>query len=87
MMAPLWHKRPRLCLAAKSVVIKSKGFSILVLLTVMNKICNIFLKQHQRGRWRYLSLFAKSVGVRFPAPTIAHASQRVPNFTKKYFKN
>ena len=31
----------------------------------MGKIRNDFIKQHQRGRWRYLSLFAKSVGVRF----------------------
>ena len=31
------------------------------------KIRNDFIKQHQRGRWRYLSLLAQSVGARFPA--------------------
>ena len=40
----------------------------------MGKIRNVFIKQHQRGRWRYLSLLAQSV---------ARASQRVLNFTKK----
>lgn len=33
----------------------------------MSKIQNIFIKQHQRGRWRYLALLAQSVGARFPA--------------------
>jgi len=33
----------------------------------MGKIRNDFIKQHQRGRWRYLSLFAQSVGARIPA--------------------
>ena len=45
----------------------------------MSKIRNDFIKQHQRRRWRYLSLLAQSVGARFPAPT----SQGVLNFTKK----
>ena len=49
---------------------------------VMGKIRNIFIKQHQQGRWRYLSLLAQSVDARFPAPLIAHASQRVPNTNK-----
>ncbi len=48
----------------------------------MGKIRNIFIKQHQQGRWRYLSLLAQSVDARFPAPLIAHASQRVPNTNK-----
>ena len=52
-----WRKRPRLCLSAESAVKKSKGFWILVLPTVMSKIQNVFIKQHQRGRWRYPSLF------------------------------
>ena len=30
------------------------------------KIINVFTKQQQRGRWRYLSLLAQSVGARFP---------------------
>ena len=34
---------------------------------LMSKIQNIFIKQHQRGRWRYLSLLAQSVGARFLA--------------------
>jgi len=25
---------------------------------LMGKILNVFIKQHQRGRWRYLSLFS-----------------------------
>ena len=25
---------------------------------VMSKIQNVFIKQHKRGRWRYLSLFS-----------------------------
>ena len=33
----------------------------------MSKIRNVFIKQHQRGRWRYLSLLAQSVGARFLA--------------------
>ncbi|WP_109427615.1 hypothetical protein [Aggregatibacter kilianii] len=49
----------------------------------MSKIRNDFIKQHQRGRWRYLSLLAQSVDARFPAPTMARASQHVPNFNKK----
>ena len=40
----------------------------------MRKIHNVSIKQHQRGRWRYLSLLAQSVGARFPAPTMVHAS-------------
>jgi len=32
----------------------------------MGKIRNVFIKQHQRGRWRYLSLLAQSVKARFP---------------------
>ena len=44
----------------------------------MDKIHNVFIKHHQRGRWRYLSLLAQSV---------THASQRVPNSNKKHFKN
>ena len=40
----------------------------------MGKIRNIFIKQHQRRRWRYLSLLAQSVDARFPAPTMAHTS-------------
>ena len=42
----------------------------------MVKIRNDFIKQHLQGRWRYLSLSAQSVDARFPAPLIAHASQR-----------
>jgi hypothetical protein len=38
---------------------------------VMGEILNILIKQHQRGRWRYLSLLAQ---------TIAHASQLLPKF-------
>ena len=34
---------------------------------LMNKIRNVFIKQHQRGRWRYLSLLAQSVGTLFLA--------------------
>ena len=34
---------------------------------VMGEILNVFIKQYQRGRWRYLSLLAQSVGARFPA--------------------
>ena len=34
---------------------------------LMGKILNVFIKQHQRGCWRYLALFAQSVGARFPA--------------------
>ena len=34
---------------------------------LMSKIRNDFIKQHQRGRWRYLSLLAQSVGARFSA--------------------
>ena len=52
----------------------------------MGKIRNIFIKQHQQGRWRYLSLLAQSVDARFPAPLIAHASQRVPNTNKNTWK-
>ena len=52
----------------------------------MSKIRNDFIKQHQRERWRYRSLLAQSVDARFPAPTMAHASQRVPNFTKNTSK-
>ncbi len=48
----------------------------------MVKIRNDFIKQHLQGRWRYLSLLAQSVDARFPAPLIAHASQRVPNTNK-----
>ena len=77
------------------------------------KIRNVFIKQHQRGRWRYLFLLAQSIDtlsslcpislkntskthrtyllfmarVRKRAPMMAHASQRVPYFTKKHFKN
>ena len=36
----------------------------------MDKIHNVFIKHHQRGRWRYLSLLAQSVGARFPAPRL-----------------
>ena len=43
----------------------------------MGKILNVLIKQHQRGRWRYLSLLAQS---------IAHTSQLFPNFTKKLQK-
>ena len=39
----------------------------------MGKILNVLIKQHQRGRWRYLSLLAQPV---------THASQRVLNFNK-----
>ena len=54
----------------------------------MSKIRNDFIKQHQRRRWRYLSLLAQSVDAHFPASTMAHAYyQRVPNFTKKHLKN
>ena len=42
----------------------------------MGKIRNVFIKQHQRGRWRYLSLLAQSVGARFPM--MAQASSLVP---------
>ena len=52
----------------------------------MVKIRNDFIKQHLQGRWRYLSLLAQSVDARFPAPLIAHASQRVPNTNKKTSK-
>ena len=45
----------------------------------MGKIRNVFIKQHQRGRWRYLSLIYTSL--------LTYASQRVPNFTKKHLKN
>ena len=38
----------------------------------MGKIRNVFIKQHQRGRWRYLSLLAQSVGARFPACALFH---------------
>ena len=42
----------------------------------MGKILNVFIKQHQRGRWRYLSLF-------ICISLLENAFQRVPNFTKK----
>ena len=38
----------------------------------MGKIRNVFIKQHQRGRWRYLSLLAQSVGARFLACATFH---------------
>jgi len=34
---------------------------------LMGKILNVFIKQHQRKRWRYLSLLAQSGGAHFPA--------------------
>lgn len=44
----------------------------------MSKILNVFIKQHQRGRWRYLSLLAQSVDTHFPA---------CAQFHKKHLKN
>ena len=44
----------------------------------MGKSRNDFIKQHQRGRWRYLSLLAQSVDTHFPA---------YAQFHKKHFKN
>ena len=41
---------------------------------LMSKIRNDFIKQHQRGRWRYLSLIYKSM--------LTHASLRESHCTK-----
>ena len=57
-----------------------KNFKYSFCQQTMSKIRNDFIKQHQRGRWRYLSLLAQSVDARFPAPP---TSQGVLNFTKK----
>ncbi|HHV7050810.1 TPA: hypothetical protein ACUM1W_001819, partial [Haemophilus influenzae] len=46
---------------------KTKNFEYWFYQRLMGKIHNVFIKQHQRGRWRYLSLLAQSVGTRFPA--------------------
>ena len=45
-----------------------KNFKYSFCQQTMSKIRNDFIKQHQRGRWRYLSLLAQSVDARFPAP-------------------
>ena len=42
----------------------------------MSKIRNVFIKQHQRGRWRYLSLLAQSVGARFLACATFHQTSK-----------
>ena len=47
---------------------------------LMGKILNVFIKQHQRGRWRYLSLF-------ICISLLENAFQHVPNFNKKHFQN
>jgi hypothetical protein len=55
-----------LCLSAKSAAKKSKEFWILVLPMVVSKIRNDFIKQHQRGRWRYHFAVNPTIGTWFP---------------------
>ena len=54
-----------------------KDFEYCFYQQLMGKIHNVFIKQHQRGRWLYLSLLAQSV---------THASLRVPNSNKNTSK-
>ena len=46
---------------------------------LMSKIRNDFIKQHQRERWRYLSLFIR-------ISLLENASERVPNSNKNTSK-
>jgi len=56
-----------LCLSTKSAVKNPKDFEYWFRKQLMSKIRNDFIKQHQRERWRYLSLFAHLDGARFLA--------------------
>ena len=44
-----------------------KNFEYWFYQQLMSKIRNVLIKQHQRGRWRYLALFAHLDGARFLA--------------------